>query len=648
MRPKLLSLLTFLFVLVLAAAPAEARRVALIIGNNNYSALSKLENPVPDAKAVASVLKAHGYEVFEHYDITRADLLDALESFKQAADQSSAALIYYAGHGMELAGKNVIAPTDMEVNCDNQQALRSVEAEKLFEALGAAPEQVVLFDACRNNPFPQCPKRSAISGSGFRGFTRIATPSRSLLIANATGSGQLAADGDPGSHSPFARALLTRLQASPKELLRNLLDDTSREVYQASNGAQEPEITTHGGSPTICLDEDGCGAGVAPPAVVGPVDDAMIGEVRALLGKLGYAVGSSRAGDPAFADAIRKFEASAGLPPDGQVSATLLAVLRASTRVASLGKPAGPGEVVPATPTEHAIGETFRDCTDNCPDMVAVQAGGFTMGAAANEPGRTPAEQPQHRVQIAHAFAMSKYEITFDDWDACALEGGCNGYMPKDGGWGRGKRPAIFVSWDDARPMSMAPAEDRQIVPAPTEAEWEYAARAGTTTPYATGATITTAQADFDASANGGKPGAYAGKTVDVGSFPPNPYGLFDMAGNVWEWVEDCWNPNQAGAPADGSARGGDCARRVLKGGAWYFEAAISAPPPAPATRRRHASTWWASASRGRWSKLPGGRASSPAITYPLAAYVGEWDARSGGRGRPPSHLAAHAASLQT
>ena len=172
------------------------------------------------------------------------------------------------------------------------------------------------------------------------------------------------------------------------------------------------------------------------------------------------------------------------------------------------------------------------------------------MGAAANEPGRTPAEQPQHRVQIGHAFAVSKYEITFDDWDACALEGGCNGYMPKDGGWGRGKRPAIFVSWDDAKAyvdwLRQKTGKSYRLL---TEAEWEYAARAGTTTPYATGATITTAQADFDASASGGKQGTYAGKTVDVGSFPPNPYGLFDMAGNVWEWVEDCWNPNQAGAP---------------------------------------------------------------------------------------------------
>src|SRR4029079_15881908 len=120
--------------------------------------------------------------------------------------------------------------------------------------------------------------------------------------------------------------------------------------------------------------------------------DAMIAEAGALLAKLGYRVGARSAGDPAFADAIRKFQASAGLPPDGQVSATLVAVLRASTRVAALGKQTGPGEVVPANPTEHAIGETFKACTANCPDMVAVQAGSFMMGAAANEQGRTPTE----------------------------------------------------------------------------------------------------------------------------------------------------------------------------------------------------------------------------------------------------------------
>ncbi len=576
MRPKLLCQLTLFLALLIAAVPAEARRVALVIGNNDYSSLSKLDNPVSDAKAIAAALKAHGFEVFEHYDINRADLLDALEAFKQAADQSTAALIYYAGHGMELAGRNVIAPTDMEVNCDSQQALRAVEADKLFEALGSAPQQIVLLDACRNNPFPLCPKRSAASGIGFRGFSRVSAPDKSLLIANATLSGQVAADGAPGGHSPFAKALLARFQASPKLFLRDLLDDTARDVQQASGGSQVPEITTRGGAPTICLDEGGCGGGGPGPAASAP-DDAMVGEARSLLTELGYAAGTRGADDPGFADAIRKFEGRYGLPQDGEVSATLVAVLRA-TKLASLNPSGGAGKVAPHGPLEHQIGETFRDC-ENCPDMVAVQAGSFMMGAAAGEPGRSPAELPQHMVQIAHPFAVSKYDVTFDDWDACVLDGGCNGYRPKDLDWGRGRRPVINVSWSDAKAyvdwLREKTGKQYRLL---TEAEWEYAARAGTTTPYATGAMITTAQANFDASASGGKPGAYAGRTVEVGSFPPNPFGLYDMAGNVLEWVEDCWNPTHAGAPADGSARGGDCSRRVLKGGAWYFEAAYLRP----------------------------------------------------------------------
>jgi formylglycine-generating enzyme required for sulfatase activity len=573
MRTRVLAALSFLALLLLAA-PAEARRVALIIGNSTYTVLSSLPNPVPDAKAIAAALKAHGFEVFEAYDLRRADLLDALETFKQAADQSTVALVYYAGHGMELAGKNIIAPTDMEINCDNQQATRAVEADKLFEALGSAPKQVVLLDACRNNPFPQCPKRAISSGSGFRGFSRISAPDRSLLIASSTLSGGLAADGDPGEHSPFAKALLARFEASPKVLMRDLLDDTARDVQLASGGSQVPEITTRGGAPAICLDEDGCGGGgSAGPAVGGETTDAMVGEVRSLLAKLGYGVAARGVADEALAGVIRKFQVSAGLPSDGQVSVTLIAILRASSQVAAIPKNPGGGEVIRKGPLEHDIGSTFKDCDDACPEMIAVPAGGFTMGASAADPGRQPSEGPQHDVRITTAFAVSKYEITFDDYEACALNGGCNGYMPKDNGWGRGRRPAIFVSWDDAKSyVDWLRQKTGKAYRLLTEAEWEYAARAGTTTPYATGAKITTAQADFDDSASGAR-GTYEGKTVDAGSYPPNPYGLYDMAGNVWEWVEDCWNKTHAGAPADGSARGGDCTRRVLKGGAWYFEA---------------------------------------------------------------------------
>jgi formylglycine-generating enzyme required for sulfatase activity len=575
---KLFPALVLVAAFLMAAAPAEARRVALVLGNSDYQTLSKLENPVTDAKAIAAELKSHGFDVFEHYDLARADLLDALEQFQSAADQSTVALVYYAGHGMEIGGKNVIAPTDIEVSCEPKEARRAVELDKLFSALGRASQQVVLLDACRNDPFPQCPTRSARSGSGFRGISVVSEEDRSLLIATSTLSGQLAADGAAGAHSPFAAALLARFKASPRSYMRDLLDQTARDVQIASNGSQVPEVTTRGGAPKVCLDENGCGdSGL--PAEAGADSEATVAEVRSLLAGLGYGAGARGQDAEALAGAIRKFQSNAGLPPDGRITGTLLAVLRATKmQMASLpkGEPGGGGGgAVIEGPLEHEAGSTFKDCED-CPEMVAVPAGEFTMGSPPADPDKQASELPPHNVRIGHGFAVSKFEVTFDQWDACALEGGCNGYMPKDGGWGRGRRPAIYVSWDDAKSyvdyLRQKTGKPYRLL---SEAEWEYAARAGTTSRYATGNAITTADADFDDSAAKGKRGNYEGKTVDVGTFPPNPYGLFDMHGNVWEWVEDCWNKSHAGAPSDGSPRGGDCSRRVLKGGAWYFEAAF-------------------------------------------------------------------------
>jgi uncharacterized caspase-like protein len=167
-----------LALLLAASAPsaAQGKRVALVIGMGAYQHLSSLNNPVPDAKAIAAALKEHGFDVSEHYNLDRADLLDVLEAFKREATNAEVALIYYAGHGMEVEGKNVLAPTDMEIECENKTARRSVELEQLFAAAGNAPQQIVLLDACRNNPFPQCPSRGVNSGSGFAGCLWWASP----------------------------------------------------------------------------------------------------------------------------------------------------------------------------------------------------------------------------------------------------------------------------------------------------------------------------------------------------------------------------------------------------------------------------------------------------------------------------------------
>ena len=218
--------------------------------------------------------------------------------------------------------------------------------------------------------------------------------------------------------------------------------------------------------------------------------------------------------------------------------------------------------------------DNFREC-DMCPEMVVVPAGSFLMGSPKSEVGHNEAEEPLHRVTIARAFAVGKYEVTFAEWDACVSAGGCKhnpeeGFgRPSDGSWGRGRQPVINVSWNDIAGeylpwLSRTTGKTYRLL---SEAEWEYAARAGTTTPFSTGPTITLGQANFFDGIDGRR------KTVEVGSFQPNAFGLHDMHGNVWEWVQDCFNSNYNGAPADGSAwTVGECDKRIPRGGAWQLD----------------------------------------------------------------------------
>jgi formylglycine-generating enzyme required for sulfatase activity len=221
----------------------------------------------------------------------------------------------------------------------------------------------------------------------------------------------------------------------------------------------------------------------------------------------------------------------------------------------------------------------FRDCAV-CPEMVVVPAGEFVMGSPANERGRNQDEGPQRTVTFVKPFAAGKYEVTFAQWDTCVAENGC-AHKPGDNNWGRGKRPVINVSWHDARQFADWLAKKTgQPYRLLTEAEWEYAAR-GTTkatdrqTPFSTGATINYLQANYDANfvyGVGAKMGIYRQKTTDVGSFKANAFGLHDMHGNVWEWVEDCYRDSYAGAPTDGSAvTARNCTLNIMRGGAWNY-----------------------------------------------------------------------------
>ena len=225
----------------------------------------------------------------------------------------------------------------------------------------------------------------------------------------------------------------------------------------------------------------------------------------------------------------------------------------------------------------YTVGSTFRDTLSGGgqgPEMVVVPGGTFRMGSNDGDSN----EKPVHSVTIPRNFAVGKFEVTWAEWEACVADGGCDNAGPAskggDEGWGEGNRPVINVDWNDAKAyvrwLSRKTGESYRLL---SEAEWEYVARAGTTTAYWWGN-----QASHDY-ANYGKDQCCGGlatgrdrweNTAPVGSFSANAFGLHDLHGNVWEWTEDCWNGSYSGAPSNGSAwLSGNCDRRVLRGGSW-------------------------------------------------------------------------------
>jgi formylglycine-generating enzyme required for sulfatase activity len=248
----------------------------------------------------------------------------------------------------------------------------------------------------------------------------------------------------------------------------------------------------------------------------------------------------------------------------------LCAQLRAEIGVIQSGSAVVDQQVIStATPA----GTIFRDRAEGVPEsalpeMVVIPAGRFLMGSPDSEPGRFSYEGPQRRVTIGQPFAVGRFEVTFDEWAACVAGGGCTSNLnPSDQGWGRGRRPVINVSWNDAQEyvqwLSRASGQRYRLL---SEAEWEYAARAGMTTRWSFG----------DAES---QLGAYAwfnsnsrSRTQPVGGRLANPWDLFDMYGNVLEWTQDCYAETYSGLARNGSANTAQgCTNRVIRGGSWFY-----------------------------------------------------------------------------
>ncbi len=480
---------------LIAAVPVQAagKRVALVIGNAAYTDVGTLINPIIDAESIKKSLEGAGFDDVRHVSNLNADAMRReLKDFSARTANADIAMIYYAGHGVEVSGENYLVPVDAKL-------LRSTDTE--FEAIplstvrsavaGATKLRIVVLDACRNNPF----KLASADGkkrAGTRGLGNI-EPRTGEVVAYSAKEGTLAQDGPANTNSPFAAALVKNLQEPGLEI-RLLFGKVRDDVLTETNNEQDPYTYASLGGQAIYLN---------PPS------------------------------DAAQPSTLKPFQ-------------------------------------------------TFSDC-EKCPQMVLIPPGKFLMGSPDDEPDHEKEESPQRQVTIAKAFGVGRFEITvgqfgeflagtnYDIGTKCSqwnqkaqryvATEGSNFFKP---GFDRtNNHPATCISWADAKAytewLSQQTGQTYRLL---TEAEWEYAARAGATTAFVSGDILDSDKVNF-----GGKGQAR------VGQYQPNAFNLYDMQGNVWEWTQDCYTNTYDNAPIDGSAVETPGCERTYRGGAWANEA---------------------------------------------------------------------------
>lgn len=494
-----------------SSAALAQARVALIIGNSAYTNTTPLKNPKNDATLFAAALRNVGFDVILETDLGLKPMQRAIRTYIGKLN---------AG-GRDAVGLIYYAGHGLQVDGINYlvpvDANIDRESDVAIESVSAA-DVLKGLRLARNNLniiiLDACrnnPFRGFSRGAS-RGLARLDAPQGSYVVF-ATAPGDVAADGD-GNNSPFSQALATHF-TTPGLNVEQIIKRVGRQVSRVTGGRQRPWLSS-----SVYDDFFPAGRGVGKWATVAR--------------------------------------------PSGTAKPAAATVQ---------SKPAAAATTAKAV---QAPGLIFRDCK-TCPEMIVVPAGRFTMGSL-NDRFRDRDQTPSREVTIARPFAVGRFEITFDQWDACRRARGCARYNPSDEKWGRGRRPVIRVNWQDAITyvewLKHTTGKPYRLL---SEAEWEYVARAGTTTLFSTGDTLTTYQANFDGrrSYNSGPKGDYLAQTREVGNYKPNPFGVFDMHGNVSEWLSDCWHKTYEGAPTDGSSwrrppRSHRCHRRSVRGGSWF------------------------------------------------------------------------------
>ena len=505
---------------------AQQRRTALVIGNAHYE-IAPLRNPVNDATDVAAMLQRLGFEVILLRDAKLRAIEEAIETFSQKLRRSNVGLFYFAGHGVQVAGENFLVPLGARISREQDVRFEAVHVGRVLGGMEDAGNDVniVVLDACRDNPFA----RSFRSGAQ-RGLA-ISQAVRGSLIAYATAPGKTAADG-ASRNGIYTQHLLQHI-ATPGLKVEDVFKKVRLGVEDSTQGQQTPwETTSLRGD--FYFASTGPGSFPTTASTPGPTTVPQLPP-----------------------------SSSAGVPP-------------ASTPAGSTTQPARPLTAAPAPGGQPQLGPqvavgSYPPASTSAPtrpleawrnslgmEFVLLPAGEFLMGSDNGDPD----EKPAHKVLLSRPFYLGKYEITQAQW--MEIMGNNPSHFKGDL-----NRPVERVSWTMVQEFiqRLNAKEGHDLYRLPTEAEWEYAARAGSTGKYSFG--------DDDTQLP-----QYAwysphdkNTTHPVGQLKPNAWGLYDMHGNVWEWVQDWRGPYPTGAvtdppgPATGNARG-------YRGGGWGYGAA--------------------------------------------------------------------------
>jgi len=580
------------------------RRIALVIGNSDSGATAP-RNAINDARNMGSVLASLGFEVSVLTDGTPQQMQRALAAFHARLAGGGVGLFYFAGHGLQVGNETILVPAGIDGRSPASLLVNGIGLRGVLAAMSApraGKTNLVILDTCLQNPFH----------STDTGKPGLLLPEQTF-IAYATAPGGFAADGI--GHGVYTRALLRALTHAPERDIDGMIRGVGRAVRADTSNEQRPwAVSSLAGGFRFARYP---GSDVTSPASAEPASAEIVSmRSRGIMPK-----DSSEQYELTFWDSIKNsnyasdYEAYLKAYPNGRFAALAKARIERLQAAASAPAPGvappappatskpqaatpQPGHVVtPSQPTpEHqraasamvgtpsptpapapapvattpkapdkspanvpVAGES-KDCAA-CPVMITLPAGSFTMGSNSGD----ISERPPHRVTIGAPFAIGKYAVTVEQWNACVAANACPKLSSENGP--DKNVPARDLSWDDVQQyikwLGKVTGKPYRL---PTEAEWEYAARGGTATPYWWGEQMRKGNTNCKGC---GDPW-HEEKPENVGTFAANPYGLYDMGGNVWQWVSDCWHSSYKDAPADGHAWDANgCDMRVIRGGSW-------------------------------------------------------------------------------